>query len=485
MPVVPGLALLQRRNKKDRGGKDRERNNVIDNEEDVQERPPFAASRFPPAAAALCVLFCHAEVSSPGSSSVRKYASLFSLGSLPRELAEEIAARVLELGEEEDLGFGGIPRVVNFSRPADLHCSGELSPAHRGAVTALVVLYTPSPEAGPRSPPPRVASASFDYTICVWDLILDDQSVEGEAEKNSVSQLVATLKGHTRYVRALTCFFDDVIGEDRDDNGEGEGAGVRHRGRRRPFLASAADDSTIRLWDLALFECISVLPDLPDFAWCLAAVTIRFDPCVVSGCNDNRIRLWNVRNKRSPATLRGHSNAVVSLTTFSHPTDGAACLASGSNDKSIKLWNPATQENFATLAGHSRYVGALVAFVWAPTGRVCLASGSWDQLIKVWDLETFEVVVTLRGHTGPVKSLVAFATGPDDSPCLISGSGDNSIRVWDLAAARPRAQHISLLRAHTASVASLVLVRLGGKPCLVSGSSDSDCSVRLWRERVE
>jgi WD40 repeat protein len=55
-------------------------------------------------------------------------------------------------------------------------------------------------------------------------------------------------------------------------------------------------------------------------------------------------------------------------------------LVSGSDDQSIRLWDPATGSCSAVFKGHQGPVYALAVL---PDGR--LASGSNDQTIRLWD----------------------------------------------------------------------------------------------------
>ena len=59
-------------------------------------------------------------------------------------------------------------------------------------------------------------------------------------------------------------------------------------------------------------------------------------------------------------------------------------LVSGSDDNTIKLWDLYTGQLLHTLEGHAEDVSSVVI---SPDGQT-LASGSWDKTIKVWNLPT-------------------------------------------------------------------------------------------------
>jgi energy-coupling factor transporter ATP-binding protein EcfA2 len=76
--------------------------------------------------------------------------------------------------------------------------------------------------------------------------------------------------------------------------------------------------------------------------------SVSFSPdgkTLVSGSDDNTIKLWNVETGKEIRTLKGHDNWVRSV-NFS--PDGKT-LVSGSDDKTIKLWKVETDSNLLNL----------------------------------------------------------------------------------------------------------------------------------------
>ena len=191
--------------------------------------------------------------------------------------------------------------------------------------------------------------------------------------------------------------------------------------------------------------------------------SVAFSPdgtILASGSRGGEIRLWDVNARQSFATLRGHVDAVSSV-SFSFP-DGTT-LASGSRDGTIKLWDGTSGGLIATLEGDSG-VSAVSFFE-----RDRLASGAGDGTVKLWDLRTREVARTLAAHSGEVTS-VAFSH--DGSLLASAGWGDLTVKLWDVASGALG----GTLEGHTSVVTTVAFSPDGAT--VSSGSWDR--TVRVW-----
>ena len=121
--------------------------------------------------------------------------------------------------------------------------------------------------------------------------------------------------------------------------------------------------------------------------------------------------------QRELKTLRGHEDDVNAV-GFS--PDGAR-IVSGSDDDTLRVWDAASGAELLVLRGHERPVFA--AGFSSDGGRI--VSGSDDETARVWDAERGAELLVLRGHEGPVW---AAAFSPDGAR-IVSGANDNTVRV--------------------------------------------------------
>jgi WD40 repeat protein len=136
-------------------------------------------------------------------------------------------------------------------------------------------------------------------------------------------------------------------------------------------LLSGSDDQTVRLWDVCTGQCLQILQGHTN-----QIRSVGFSPdgqIVASGSDDQTVKLWNVRDGKCLQTLHGHSKSVWSV-----------------------HWSPVrVSKAVATLGASAFSVSA--AGGQRPTGvGHTLASGSEDETIKIWDVNTAECLRTLR-----------------------------------------------------------------------------------------
>ncbi len=131
-------------------------------------------------------------------------------------------------------------------------------------------------------------------------------------------------------------------------------------------IASAGDDATVRIWDVATGHAIHVLKGHTG-----GLLSVKFSPdgrLIASAGRDATVRLWDALTGREAHTLTGHTIGVASI-AFS--PDGRL-IASAGWDKTVRLWDPATGRHVRT---YSDFIGAVVSVAFSPDGkRIAAAS---------------------------------------------------------------------------------------------------------------
>lgn len=117
--------------------------------------------------------------------------------------------------------------------------------------------------------------------------------------------------------------------------------------------------------------------------------------------------------------LRGHTHIVSSVSVSA---DGRR-IVSGSEDNTVRVWDATSGAELHCLKGHTDRVDSVS--VSADGRRIVSGSGSEDNTVRVWDAASGAELLCLSGHTLGV-SLTA------DGRRIVSGSWfDRTVRVWD------------------------------------------------------
>jgi len=209
----------------------------------------------------------------------------------------------------------------------------------------------------------------------------------------------------------------------------------RHRHKRinsvafspcQGFLVSGGDDQTLRIWSLETKKLISTLTGHQDK---VTAVAVHPDgEIIASGSEDKTVKIWSVKTGEILATLQGHSDKVLTV-KFSQ---NGQLLASGGgeNDKTVIIWNLGEKSSI-TLKGHSDWFGGILSVDFGSNNKF-LASGSKDKTIKIWDIKRGTEVKTLSEHSDHINSV---SVSPNNQ-LLASGGDDKSLKLWDLKAGK-------------------------------------------------
>ena len=233
------------------------------------------------------------------------------------------------------------------------------------------------------------------------------------------------------------------------------------------FIVSGSEDQTIKLWDAADGTLLKTFKGHEN-----SVSSVAFSPdgrLVISGSGDNTLKLWDAADGALLKTFKGHDSGVSSVAFspdghFIVSGSGDKDNSLGSADNTLKLWDAASGALLKTLKGHD---GTVSSVAFSPDGRF-IVSGSWDNTIKLWDAADGALLKTFEGHGDDVSS-VAFSP---DGRFIVSGSQDNTLKLWDAA----NGALLKTLEGHDGLVQSVAFSPDGR--FIVSGSIDK--TVKLW-----
>lgn len=213
-------------------------------------------------------------------------------------------------------------------------------------------------------------------------------------------------------------------------------------------IVSGSDDNTLKVWSLTTGRCVRTLVGHTGGVWS----SQMSGNTIISGSTDRTLKVWDADSGVCLHTLCGHTSTVRCMHLHGKK------VVSGSRDATLRVWDIEAGQCLHILIGHMAAVRCVQY-----DGRL-VVSGAYDHMVKVWDPEKEECLYTLEGHTNRVYSLQF------DGVHVVSGSLDTSIRVWEVETGACR----HTLMGHQSLTSGMEL----RNNILVSGNADS--TVKVW-----
>lgn len=151
-------------------------------------------------------------------------------------------------------------------------------------------------------------------------------------------------------------------------------------------------------------------------------------------CNDNILRVWDLKSGVELNKLEGHFSPISCLSISQDSklafTGGGGIGSSGNQDSDIRVWDLLNGKCLLILQDHTNFISCVKEI----PDRRRIISGSWDHTIRVWDLKNGRCIHTLEKPTNSsVKSSIrCLSVTPDGHYAVSGGSMYGKMHLWDL-----------------------------------------------------
>jgi len=285
----------------------------------------------------------------------------------------------------------------------------------------------------------RIASASDDMTVQVWDALTGNKPYIFGGHTSPVDTVAWSPNGQLIASGSV----DDTIKVWDPNNGRVDltyhffqAADIAHIGALQAFsggdpgtyslvwspdgsrIAAAMGSSVVKVFDAhtgnTLFSYANFSDKITALAWSPNGKYI-----ITAGAN-NTTTIWNANNGTTVFTspIRDR-NSVFSLAWSSD----SKRIAIGYLDGTVRVWNPFSG-SFLAVNVRSQNVYALA---WSPDGTR-LATASIDDTVRVLNATTGEQLAGYTGYTNGLNTITV-AWSPNGS-FIASGSSDDTVQVW-------------------------------------------------------
>ena len=252
----------------------------------------------------------------------------------------------------------------------------------------------------------RMATASFDGTIRIWDVALDSPTAGKTLQVliHATPELSTTLSSMDRRVleakwnedgSALLSYSRDGLARVwRWDSQKGEFVGSQLMRHDEPVrwaewiendqqIITTSDDGLVRIWNAGSGELIDTLSG--HTAAIRSALWIDESKSrLLSVSDDATAILWDIPDRQVALRFVGHSDAI-----FGAKADEAqALLLTYGKDGTARLWDLTSGEELAILSGHK---GSVSGVNWNPA-RTRIITGGEDGLVRQYYREMDDLI---------------------------------------------------------------------------------------------
>jgi WD40 repeat protein/tRNA A-37 threonylcarbamoyl transferase component Bud32 len=266
----------------------------------------------------------------------------------------------------------------------------------------------------------RVASASSDKTVQVWDAADGAHLYTYSGHADSVYELAWSPDG--KHIASASNdmtvqVWDATGGHPFTYDGHSSWVWSVAWSPDNTRIASAGGDKTVQIWNASNG---SHLYTYPGHSGSVYAVAWSPDGrSIASAGADQTVQVWDATTGATLYTYQPLSPTLLWSVAWS---PNGKRIASAGEDKTVQVWDAASGDHRYTYHGHT---DSVYTVAWSPDGK-SIASAGADQTAQVWDATTGATLYTYSGHADDVRGL---AWAPD-SKRIASGSWDKTVQVW-------------------------------------------------------
>lgn len=277
----------------------------------------------------------------------------------------------------------------------------------------------------------RLASASEDRTVHVWDALTGEHAI--------------IYRGHSAEVYAVAWAPDGQ------------------------YLASASRDTTVHVWEAATGKQRFVYQGhraaVQAVAWSPTGGSIAS----AGWAGDATIQVWKVADQGK--TAETYAFHLLWQYALSWVPTGAFFVSGGIGNVAV-IFNGAAEPVGKLDTGS--HLSSLLTVAWSPDGKR-IADGGTSRQVLVWTLRTGQPTFRFTGHTSFIKG-VAWAP---DARHIASCSDDSTVQVWVPSSSGSSSTPLYRFPGHTQAVNTVAWSPDG--QFIASGSDDN--TVQVWQPR--
>lgn len=214
-----------------------------------------------------------------------------------------------------------------------------------------------------------------------------------------------------------------LIGDSRPHTLPGHPASIKALAvaAKSNWLISAAEDRTLRIWDIRSGIQINLLGghSSTDFLVAVSADGKR----VVYTSGDWMIWTWDLEGRVNHRILGRHSGRIRAMSV----SEDGRFAVTGSDDGTVRVWDIESGASPQIIDLRGVRISSIVF------QDECVCAGCDDGAVRIWSFNSMGRPRLLGGQSSPILDVSL----SDDCNRVLSASTDGALRIWDLSGQRP------------------------------------------------
>jgi WD40 repeat protein len=158
------------------------------------------------------------------------------------------------------------------------------------------------------------------------------------------------------------------------------------------------------VWDFAADKALSTNDEAHGSA--VSCLVMAPKDLVATAGDDSSIRIWDARTGQHHRKLTFDTSVGLSIRAVALSPDGKLLVSSSMRDDGVYLWDITTGKRIYKLAGHGQLGSVSAAAVFLPDGKSFLTFGAADMCLRKWDVRTGKALAeyVIRPEGIPIPS---------------------------------------------------------------------------------
>ncbi len=190
-------------------------------------------------------------------------------------------------------------------------------------------------------------------------------------------------------------------------------------------VITGSDDNEIKIWNAVTYKCQKTLLGHQSY---ITGIIYLGNNLLISSSGDTTLRLWDVNNNDEIIKPKNTFLAKDTISCMLHLKNyNENFILLGSVEDSIKIFDISNSTYVKNFNKKTKFCLKMLDLYTKEKSLIALAC---NKSLKIFNIDTSQEIKVLKGHKERIQALVYFKC--DSKNYIVSGGWDRTIRLWDI-----------------------------------------------------